>query len=107
MTTQQKNMLTRILVTAVLYAALVAADHMKTGAPTMSFTLHCATVSRGHIKEVLLMRNVKTISISIPLDVLALVDQAAKETGLTRSSFISWALSTNEQVKGARKNGAV
>ena len=43
------------------------------------------------------MRNVKTISISIPPDVLALVDQAAKETGLTRSSFISWALSTNEQ----------
>lgn len=53
------------------------------------------------------MRNVKTISISIPPDVLALVDQAAKETGLTRSSFISWALSTNEQVKGSRKNGAV
>lgn len=53
------------------------------------------------------MRNVKTISISIPPDVLALVDQAAKETGLTRSSFISWALSMNEQVKGARKNGAV
>lgn len=53
------------------------------------------------------MRNVKTISISIPLDVLALVDQAAKETGLTRSSFISLALSMNEQVKGARKNGAV
>ncbi len=53
------------------------------------------------------MRNVKTISISIPPNVLALVDQAAKETGLTRSSFISWALSTNEQVKGARKNGAV
>lgn len=53
------------------------------------------------------MRNVKTISISIPLDVLALVDQAAKETGRTRSSFISWALSTNEQVKGARKNDAV
>ena len=54
------------------------------------------------------MRKVKTISISLPLDVLALVDQAAKEMGLTRSSFISWALSTNEQVKGARKkNGAV
>lgn len=53
------------------------------------------------------MRNVKTISISIPRDVLALVDQAAKETGLTRSGFISWALSTNEQVKEARKNGAV
>lgn len=53
------------------------------------------------------MRNVKTISISIPPHVLALVDQAAKETGLTRSSFISWALSTNEQVKGGRKNGAV
>ena len=29
MTKKQKNMLTRILVTAVLYAALVAADHMK------------------------------------------------------------------------------
>lgn len=53
------------------------------------------------------MRNVKTISISISPDVLALVDQAAKETGLTRSGFISLALSTNEQVKGARKNGAV
>lgn len=53
------------------------------------------------------MRNVKTISISISPDVLALVDQAAKEMGLTRSSFISWALLTNEQVKGARKNGAV
>ena len=53
------------------------------------------------------MRNVKTISISIPPDVLALVDQAAKEMGLTRSGFISWALSTNEQVKEAWKNGAV
>lgn len=53
------------------------------------------------------MRKVKTISISIPSDVLALVDQAAKETGLTRSGFISWALSTNEQVKEGRKNGAV
>ena len=53
------------------------------------------------------MRNVKTISISIPPDVLALVDQAAKEMGLTRSGFISWTLSTNEQVKEARKNGAV
>ena len=28
MTKKQKNMLTRILVTAVLYAALVAADHL-------------------------------------------------------------------------------
>lgn len=53
------------------------------------------------------MRKVKTISISIPQDVLALVDQAAKELGLTRSSFISLALSMNEQVKEARKNGAV
>lgn len=53
------------------------------------------------------MRNVKTISISLPLEVLALVDQAAKENGLTRSSFISLALSMNEQVKEARKNGAV
>lgn len=53
------------------------------------------------------MRKVKTISISLPMDVLALVDQAAKETGLTRSSFISSALSMNEQVKEARKNGAV
>lgn len=53
------------------------------------------------------MRKVKTISISIPQDVLALVDQAAKETGLTRSSFISMALSMNEQVKVARKNGTV
>lgn len=53
------------------------------------------------------MRKVKTISISLPTDVLALVDQAAKETGLTRSSFISWALSMNEQVKEARKNGTV
>lgn len=53
------------------------------------------------------MRKVKTISISISPDVLALVDQVAKETGLTRSGFISWALSTNEQVKEARKNGAV
>ena len=53
------------------------------------------------------MRKVKTISISLPLDVLSLVDQAAKATGLTRSSFISLALSTNEQVKEARKNGEV
>ena len=53
------------------------------------------------------MRKVKTISISLPMDVLALVDQAAMETGLTRSSFISLALSMNEQVKEARKNGAV
>ena len=53
------------------------------------------------------MRKVKTISISLPQDVLALVDLAAKELGLTRSSFISWALSMNEQVKEARKNGAV
>ena len=29
MTKKQKNMLTRILVTAILYVALVAADHMK------------------------------------------------------------------------------
>ena len=53
------------------------------------------------------MRKVKTISISLPSDVLALVDRVAKENGLTRSSFISLALSMNEQVKGARKNGAV
>lgn len=53
------------------------------------------------------MRKVKTISISLPPYVLALVDQAAKEMGLTRSSFISMALSMNEQVKEARKNGAV
>lgn len=53
------------------------------------------------------MRKVKTISISLPLEVLVLVDQAAKELGLTRSSFISLALSMNEQVKEARKNGAV
>lgn len=53
------------------------------------------------------MRKVKTISISLSKDVLALVDQAAKETGLTRSSFISCALSMNEQVKEARKNGTV
>lgn len=53
------------------------------------------------------MRNVKTISISLPPNVLALVDRAAKETGLTRSGFISWALSMNEQVKEARKNGTV
>lgn len=53
------------------------------------------------------MRKVKTISISLPQDVLSLVDQAAKEASLTRSSFISWALSMNEQVKEARKNGAV
>ena len=53
------------------------------------------------------MRKVKTISISLPLDVLALVNQAAKDTGLTRSSFISLALSINEQVKEARKNGTV
>lgn len=53
------------------------------------------------------MRKVKTISISLPPDVVALVDQAAKEVGLTRSSFISWALSMNEQVKEARKNGTV
>lgn len=53
------------------------------------------------------MRKVKTISISLPPEVLALVDHAAKETGLTRSSFITWALSMNEQVKEARKNGTV
>ena len=53
------------------------------------------------------MRKVKTISISLPPDVLALVDHAAKETGLARSSFITLALSMNEQVKEARKNGAV
>lgn len=53
------------------------------------------------------MRKVKTISISLPQDVIVLVDQAAKETGLTRSSFISLALSMNEQVKEARKNGTV
>lgn len=53
------------------------------------------------------MRKVKTISISLPLDVLALVDQAAKEAGLTRSSFISLALSVNDLVKEARKNGTV
>lgn len=53
------------------------------------------------------MRKVKTISISLPLDVIVLVDQAAKETGLTRSSFISLTLSMNEQVKEARKNGAI
>ena len=29
MTKKQKNMLTRILVTAILYVVLVAADHMK------------------------------------------------------------------------------
>lgn len=53
------------------------------------------------------MRKVKTISISIPPDVLALVDQVAKETGLTRSSFITLTISMNEQVKEARKNGKV
>lgn len=53
------------------------------------------------------MRKVKTISISLPLDVLTLVDQVAKETGLTRSSFITLTLSMNEQVKEARKNGTV
>lgn len=53
------------------------------------------------------MRKVKTISISLPTDVLAQVDRVAKENGLTRSSFISLALSMNEQVKEARKNGAV
>lgn len=53
------------------------------------------------------MRKVKTISISLPLDVVALVDRAAKETGLTRSSFISMALTMNEQLKEVRKNGAV
>lgn len=53
------------------------------------------------------MRKVKTVSISLPPDVLTLVDRAAKETGLTRSSFISLALATNEQVKEARKNGTV
>lgn len=57
--------------------------------------------------EVKTMRKVKTISISLPPDVLTLVDQAAKETGLTRSSFITLALSMNEQVKEARKNGTV
>ncbi len=53
------------------------------------------------------MRKVKTISISLPSDVLALVDRLAKENGLTRSGFISMALSMNEQVKEAWKNGAV
>lgn len=53
------------------------------------------------------MRKVKTISISLPLEVLALVDLVAKENGLTRSSFISLALSMNEHVKEARKNGTV
>lgn len=53
------------------------------------------------------MRKVKTISISLPSDVLALVDHVAKETGLTRSSFITLAISMNEQVKEARKNGTV
>ena len=53
------------------------------------------------------MRKVKTISISLPPDVIALLDQAAKEMGLTRSSFITMALSMNEQVKEARKNGKV
>ena len=77
------------------------------GAQIMSFTRHCATVSSGLIKEVETVRKVKTISISLPLDVLVLVDHAAKETGLTRSSFISWALSINEQVKEARKNGTL
>ena len=78
-----------------------------TGAQTMSFTRNCATDSSALIKEVLTVRKAKTISISLPPDVLALVDQAAKETGLTRSSFISWALSMNDQVKEARKNGTV
>lgn len=53
------------------------------------------------------MRKAKTISISLPTDVLALVDQAAKEMGLTRSGYISMALSMTEQVKEARKNGTV
>ena len=53
------------------------------------------------------MRKVKTISISLPQDVLALVDRTAKEMGLTRSSFISLVLSMNEQVKEAWKNGTV
>lgn len=53
------------------------------------------------------MRNVKTISISLPPDILALVDCVAKENGLSRSSFISMALSMNEQVKEKRKNGSV
>ena len=70
-------------------------------------TQPCAIVLSGLIKEVKTVRKVKTISISLPLDVLALMDQAAKEAGLTRSSFISLALSMNEQVKEARKNGAV
>ena len=73
----------------------------------MSFMQPCAIVLSGLIKEVQTVRKVKTISISLPMDVLALVDQAAKETGLTRSSFISLALSMNEQVKEARENGAV
>lgn len=53
------------------------------------------------------MRKVKTISISLPIEVLTLVDLVAKETGLTRSSLITLALSKNEQVKEARKNGTV
>ena len=53
------------------------------------------------------MRKVKTISISLSPELLFRVDQVAKELSMTRSSFISWALSMNEQVKEARKNGAV
>lgn len=53
------------------------------------------------------MRTVKTISISLQPDIIAQVDRAAKELGLTRSSFISMALSMTEQVKEARKNGTV
>ena len=80
---------------------------MTTVVRAMSFTQPCAIVLSGLIKEVKTVRKVKTISISLPLEVLSLVDQAAKETGLTRSSFISFALSMNEQVKEARKNGTV
>lgn len=67
----------------------------------------CISIIATANVEVQTVRKVKTISISLPPEVLALVDHAAKETGLTRSSFITWALSMNEQVKEARKNGTV
>lgn len=58
------------------------------------------------------MRKVKTISISLPPDVLALIDQHALKNGLSRSSYVtmvfaSMVFAENEQIKEARKNGKV
>lgn len=100
MTKQQKNMLSLLR----CLRANAAEDNRR--ADYVFYATLCNRFERTY-KGGETVRKVKTISISLPSDVLALVDQVAKETGRTRSSFISWALSTNEQVKEARKNGAV